>query len=137
MGARLDAKMSQRGSQHVVTPGWQSIFAVVLWLLLIAALIRAGSNDGVFAAAGWFALFVLFCVPAGVIIPGYHTGHYHDRILNRLVTRLRNYRQAQDFIRAEAMSAVIEEVVAEYYNCLLYTSPSPRDQRGSRMPSSA
>ena len=25
----------------------------------------------------------------------------------------------------------------EYYSCLLYTSPSPRDQRGSRMPSSA
>ena len=25
----------------------------------------------------------------------------------------------------------------EYQNCLLYTSPSPRDQRGSRMPSSA
>ena len=26
---------------------------------------------------------------------------------------------------------------AYFYNCLLYTSPSPRDQRGSRMPSSA
>ena len=26
---------------------------------------------------------------------------------------------------------------AKFYNCLLYTSPSPRDQRGSRMPSSA
>ena len=25
----------------------------------------------------------------------------------------------------------------EAYSCLLYTSPSPRDQRGSRMPSSA
>ena len=24
-----------------------------------------------------------------------------------------------------------------YLSCLLYTSPSPRDQRGSRMPSSA
>ena len=24
-----------------------------------------------------------------------------------------------------------------YHTCLLYTSPSPRDQRGSRMPSSA
>ena len=24
-----------------------------------------------------------------------------------------------------------------YISCLLYTSPSPRDQRGSRMPSSA
>ena len=26
---------------------------------------------------------------------------------------------------------------APIYTCLLYTSPSPRDQRGSRMPSSA
>ena len=26
---------------------------------------------------------------------------------------------------------------ADDYTCLLYTSPSPRDQRGSRMPSSA
>ena len=28
-------------------------------------------------------------------------------------------------------------IVRRYYLCLLYTSPSPRDQRGSRMPSSA
>ena len=27
--------------------------------------------------------------------------------------------------------------IAQIYFCLLYTSPSPRDQRGSRMPSSA
>ena len=27
--------------------------------------------------------------------------------------------------------------VSDFSNCLLYTSPSPRDQRGSRMPSSA
>ena len=27
--------------------------------------------------------------------------------------------------------------VSVLYNCLLYTSPSPRDQRSSRMPSSA
>ena len=27
--------------------------------------------------------------------------------------------------------------LAQYLNCLLYTSPSPRDQSGSRMPSSA
>ena len=31
-----------------------------------------------------------------------------------------------------ALDAVIKD-----YSCLLYTSPSPRDQRGSRMPSSA
>ena len=29
------------------------------------------------------------------------------------------------------------EVMAEYKNCLLYTSPSPRDRQKSRMPSSA
>ena len=27
--------------------------------------------------------------------------------------------------------------VERFWDCLLYTSPSPRDQRGSRMPSSA
>ena len=30
-----------------------------------------------------------------------------------------------------------DEDIEKYYICLLYTSPSPRDQRGSRMPSSA
>ena len=30
-----------------------------------------------------------------------------------------------------------EQKLVAYYTCLLYTSPSPRDQRGSRMPSSA
>ena len=29
------------------------------------------------------------------------------------------------------------DVLIEVKSCLLYTSPSPRDQRGSRMPSSA
>ena len=30
------------------------------------------------------------------------------------------------------------DINAEFFSvCLLYTSPSPRDQRGSRMPSSA
>ena len=32
---------------------------------------------------------------------------------------------------------VAREKAEEDKNCLLYTSPSPRDQRGSRMPSSA
>ena len=32
---------------------------------------------------------------------------------------------------------VIDDFMAQTGDCLLYTSPSPRDQRGSRMPSSA
>ena len=31
----------------------------------------------------------------------------------------------------------LAEIAAFQYTCLLYTSPSPRDQRGTRMPSSA
>ena len=36
-----------------------------------------------------------------------------------------------------ALNAAEIEAVALRLPCLLYTSPSPRDQRGSRMPSSA
>ena len=39
---------------------------------------------------------------------------------------------------ATTLSRMMEEInVLEANGCLLYTSPSPRDQRGSRMPSSA
>ena len=31
----------------------------------------------------------------------------------------------------------LREYFRKFFDCLLYTSPSPRDQRGSRMPSSA
>ena len=32
---------------------------------------------------------------------------------------------------------LLVDAIGGLYTCLLYTSPSPRDQRGSRMPSSA
>ena len=32
---------------------------------------------------------------------------------------------------------LVNEIIEEYEVCLLYTSPSPRDKRQSRMPSSA
>ena len=35
------------------------------------------------------------------------------------------------------MSERLPEYRSQFDSCLLYTSPSPRDQRGSRMPSSA
>ena len=42
-------------------------------------------------------------------------------------------------IGEESLKGIIKEIeTTEITNhCLLYTSPSPRDQRGSRMPSSA
>ena len=45
------------------------------------------------------------------------------------------------FYLQQAETPVMEDLTNVYnfvtYICLLYTSPSPRDQRGSRMPSSA
>ena len=40
-------------------------------------------------------------------------------------------------VTVAAHSGVVLSVAADHEACLLYTSPSPRDQRGSRMPSSA
>ena len=37
----------------------------------------------------------------------------------------------------EEVTQIVEFFESKGRNCLLYTSPSPRDQRGSRMPSSA
>ena len=40
-------------------------------------------------------------------------------------------------VRIKLLNALGYSVMVSDYTCLLYTSPSPRDQRGSRMPSSA
>ena len=41
----------------------------------------------------------------------------------------------EDGINAQAVSRINQD--GQVYDCLLYTSPSPRDKRQSRMPSSA
>ena len=43
----------------------------------------------------------------------------------------------RDSFRAMVGDGVSDEEISQFKICLLYTSPSPRDQRGSRMPSSA
>ena len=42
----------------------------------------------------------------------------------------------RDWITSRYLDQILK-IIKLYKNCLLYTSPSPRDQRGSRMPSSA
>ena len=46
-------------------------------------------------------------------------------------------RKTSGFIKSGWVDRDKMKFNANYVNCLLYTSPSPRDQRGSRMPSSA
>ena len=47
------------------------------------------------------------------------------------------YKWNPDITCREITTDEIHQIVAQFRICLLYTSPSPRDQRGSRMPSSA
>ena len=46
-------------------------------------------------------------------------------------------RHKQNFFILQKAGNLYQVTGEEKYACLLYTSPSPRDQRGSRMPSSA
>ena len=56
-----------------------------------------------------------------------------EKILELISDRARC---AEEVARVK-MATLAEGEVPVFYRCLLYTSPSPRDQRGSRMPSSA
>ena len=58
------------------------------------------------------------------------------------MSSMSNFFEKSDLSRSEAEN-IISDTLQKcddgelYLDCLLYTSPSPRDQRGSRMPSSA
>ena len=57
----------------------------------------------------------------------------------RFESNHRGFRQIklQHIHRTPNWAEVLEGIDVVVNTCLLYTSPSPRDQRGSRMPSSA
>ena len=61
-----------------------------------------------------------------------------DSTSMRLIVK-RTLKQAgydMDYLEADDGSVALEKI-DDYNPCLLYTSPSPRDKRQSRMPSSA
>ena len=57
---------------------------------------------------------------------------YQDRCHQEVRSKLLSIK-----IYGDWLEEVMSELIEQGYLCLLYTSPSPRDQRGSRMPSSA
>ena len=62
------------------------------------------------------------------------SGNKHDNGVHEIGTDEMKKAYMED-TPGQMVERYIEE--AKKKNCLLYTSPSPRDQRGSRMPSSA
>ena len=67
---------------------------------------------------------------AGIKIPQFNlSGQLLSQLLAGNIQRV-----DEEFLRIKELKL---DLFDEGGNCLLYTSPSPRDQRGSRMPSSA
>ena len=62
-------------------------------------------------------------------------GETLTRNAEAVTDQLRSFLRFEDDPDLEGQAAVV--VDNREWTCLLYTSPSPRDQRGSRMPSSA
>ena len=61
-----------------------------------------------------------------------------DDAKDRMEKALQHLESELSKIRAgKASPAMLKDLKVEYYGCLLYTSPSPRDRTRSRMPSSA
>ena len=66
--------------------------------------------------------------------------HIFEESLNRFIKNSWIYYEANDpYYAGKIVQISIERVHDKilYYDCLLYTSPSPRDAHESRMPSSA
>ena len=62
----------------------------------------------------------------------------YESTLNKLQQEINKYeKQELQIIETNLQKVKNELIVTKNKSCLLYTSPSPRDQRGSRMPSSA
>eukprot|EP00829_Urostomides_striatus_P002857 TRINITY_DN13204_c0_g1_i1.p2 TRINITY_DN13204_c0_g1~~TRINITY_DN13204_c0_g1_i1.p2 ORF type:complete len:104 (-),score=45.92 TRINITY_DN13204_c0_g1_i1:10-288(-) len=66
----------------------------------------------------------------------------HKRIVISMIKKLiAHYRKKETIVEVTISEGnhitVCGDVHGQFYDCLLYTSPSPRDQRGSRMPSYA
>jgi len=59
------------------------------------------------------------------------------RILQIAQWNISNAEKMLEAMIKEGMTRTQKKNFAEYMNCLLYTSPSPRDRTRSRMPSSA
>ena len=69
------------------------------------------------------------------------------RTASLLVTLIRSFDQIVPALQPDILAMIemgladtdplVREATVESYSCLLYTSPSPRDKRQSRMPSSA
>ena len=90
-----------------------------------------------------YHVFYMLCKAPGPVKSVFNCTKWQDYKINNQKGTIETVETWNDNEEFEAMHEALlklgftEEQRDMVYTCLLYTSPSPRDQRGSRMPSSA
>ena len=144
---RLMERLKIRAGPRPVNRNWIWYFVVCC----VAAILAVWFAAAIFVVPVMFgfwpvAIVVLLLVPLVLVavpmmlvalVRHWIFGYAHQ-LRVRDVVEVRFHRSSRRF---GGYSSTFGEIVADNrdgtYACLLYTSPSPRDQRGSRMPSSA
>ena len=118
--------VAQRGDQELQTSAWFLIVGLTAYILSMMYMFFGELADATqtvwFAervALGWVPLALMFAV-------GYH-----------VIPMAAKQPIWSASMRTASMFLLFVTIPPFFMTCLLYTSPSPRDQRGSRMPSSA
>ena len=127
---------------------FRTFCALIAWGLIFgqyAVLIKEGTYGGLGATSlSYFGFFTVttnilvalaFSVP--LLKPTHKLRHFFERQSVRAAIALYILVVAVIYYAVLAADHNPEGISALFNICLLYTSPSPRDQRGSRMPSSA
>ena len=105
--------------------------------ILIAQLAGESARAGMIALLSFTAIISINLAFINILpIPGLDGGHILLVTLEA-ITRRQFPLKVRMVIQQAGMAMLLLLIIVVIYNCLLYTSPSPRDLSTSRMPSSA
>ena len=103
-----------------------SSFLKAIWTILLADFTMSLDNVlGVAGAAGDHYYLLIFGLVLSIVL------------MATAATLISNWIKKYKWIAWAGLLAILIVAIELIYTCLLYTSPSPRDMRRSRMPSSA
>ena len=134
----------QHSALMIFIMGWEVIFFFTLALIMsiFGYFTHSGSNYLAFKQE--FVLLLLFLLPILGVLQ-IRKSQQFERTSAKLGTASKSLIYQESLLRTfikyffirNTLGFLILAMAGPVYGCLLYTSPSPRDKRQSRMPSSA
>ena len=146
LAMRIAGLLKERGLPSYYTslyplPAWKIPTDVVFDAALIYAIVRQESQFKLRAKSGRGARGLMQLMPRTAAEMGrdrrFRRGKGRDALFNPKINIELGSKYLSHLMYNGDKVRNLFKTLAAYNACLLYTSPSPRDQRGSRMPSSA